>query len=118
MNNLWNKVFRLNFSMIKTVQELNVALNKGPALVDFYATWCGPCRVLSPILDRVVESSKQSIPNLQLIKIDVDHAAELATHYNISSLPTVIYFQNGKQVGSFMGARDEKFITNFIANPQ
>ena len=66
-----------------------------PTLVDFYATWCGPCKMQAPILEEV----KQNVGDkANIIKIDVDKNQELAARYNVQSIPTLIMFKNGKAV--------------------
>ena len=65
-----------------------------PVLVDFYAEWCGPCQIMKPRLLDVMERMGDDI---QVIQIDVDKEKELATHFRISSVPTLIIFKNGKQ---------------------
>ncbi len=66
-----------------------------PLLVDFYATWCGPCQMLSPILMDVKDTFKDRI---SIIKIDVDKNQDVAAHYRIKGVPTMMLFQNGKQL--------------------
>ncbi|MDE6229453.1 MAG: thioredoxin [Muribaculaceae bacterium] len=66
-----------------------------PTLVDFYATWCGPCKMQAPILEQV----KQSVGDkANIIKVDIDRNAELANRYRVQSVPTLIIFQNGEPV--------------------
>ena len=64
-----------------------------PVLVDFYATWCGPCQMMSPILEQV---SAQMKNRLQVVKIDTDKYPRLASQYQIQALPTLILFKNGQ----------------------
>lgn len=64
-----------------------------PVLVDFYATWCGPCQMMSPILDQVGASLRD---RLQVVKIDTDKYPNLATKYRIEALPTLVLFKNGQ----------------------
>ena len=66
-----------------------------PVLVDFYATWCGPCKMLAPVLKQVKEELGDRI---KIIKIDTDKNQELASKYQVRSVPTMILFQNGKQL--------------------
>ncbi|KAJ1672123.1 hypothetical protein EV182_007281, partial [Spiromyces aspiralis] len=77
---------------------------KVPTLVDFYADWCGPCRMLAPILAKAVEKDSR----VQLVKINIDENSEAAQEYSIASLPTVIAFHNGKPVDQFVGLRNQK----------
>ncbi|KAI9341173.1 thioredoxin-like protein [Obelidium mucronatum] len=88
-----------------------IEAGNSPVLVDFYADWCGPCRMLAPILTKAV-----SQPNSQtfLVKVNVDEAVKTAGEYRIASLPTVGLFKDGKLVDQFVGVRDEKFVKAFI----
>jgi thioredoxin len=71
-----------------------------PVLVDFYATWCGPCRMIAPILDQVQVMLKGK---LQVVKIDTDRYPELASQYEIHALPTLVLFKNGQSVDRIEG---------------
>lgn len=66
-----------------------------PVLVDFYATWCGPCQMMAPILDKV---NNQLRGRLQVVKIDTDKYPQLASQYEIHALPTLVLFKNGQPV--------------------
>ena len=70
-------------------------------VVDFFATWCGPCKKLSPTLDEVSEELGEQV---NIVKVDVDESEDLAMNYGIRSVPTVLFFQNGQQVDKFVGA--------------
>lgn len=71
-----------------------------PVLVDFYATWCGPCQMMAPILEQV---NKQLKDRLQVVKIDTDKYPELASQYHIYALPTLVLFKNGEPVDRMEG---------------
>ena len=73
---------------------------KTPVFVDFYADWCGPCKVTSPLIDEISEENK----DMKFVKIDVDQNADLASQYSIFSIPTFIIFKEGKVVNQFVGA--------------
>jgi protein disulfide-isomerase len=71
-----------------------------PVLVDFYATWCGPCQMMSPIVDQVNAQMKD---RLQVVKIDTDKYPQLASEHHIHSLPTLVLFKHGKQIDRIEG---------------
>ena len=81
-------------------------------LVDFFANWCGPCKILTPVLESVIKEDKKAI----LIKVNVDEAPKISEKYQVTSLPTVKAFKGGKEVGSFVGARDKAFVKKFISS--
>ena len=72
-----------------------------PVMIDFWAEWCGPCKVLSPIID---ELAKDYEGKVKVGKVDVDDQGGLSMRYNIMSIPTVKFFKAGKQVGELIGA--------------
>jgi len=71
-----------------------------PVLVDFYATWCGPCKTLSPVLDQMKETY---LGKAEIVKIDIDENFELASKYNIRSVPTIMIFKNGEIIKTMNG---------------
>lgn len=74
-------------------------------LVDFWATWCGPCQMLSPILSEIAEQYKSKI---KVGKVNVDEYRELAIRYEISSIPTILVFKDGKIINTFVGFCNKK----------
>ena len=80
--------------------DREVLQDSGTVLVDFWATWCGPCRMLAPILE---ELSGQH-PELKIVKVDVDENRDLALQYGIESIPTLLVFKNGQVVNKSVGA--------------
>lgn len=73
-----------------------------PVLVDFFATWCGPCKMLAPILEQL---SEQTGDQAKVFKVDVDQSPELAAEYGISSVPTLIVFKEGQAAETSVGAK-------------
>ena len=82
-------------------------------VVDFFATWCGPCKKLSPTLDEVSEEFGDRV---NIVKVDVDESEDLAMTYGIRSVPTVLFFKNGQQVDKFVGALPKSEIVSKIEN--
>lgn len=78
-----------------------------PVLVDFYATWCGPCKALAPVLKQVKESVKNEA---SIIKIDIDKNPNLATKLNVRGVPTLILYKNGKSIWRQSGVVSKKLI--------
>ncbi len=72
---------------------------QGQVLVDFWATWCGPCQMLAPVIDEIGNEKKE----LKIVKVDVDSEAELAAKYNVSGIPTVLIFNKGVLVDTIVG---------------
>lgn len=79
-------------------------------LVDFYADWCGPCKMLSPIVDEVANE----ISDVKVCKINVDEARNIAENYDIMSIPTLLVFKNGNVVNSSLGLVDKRKILDLI----
>ena len=83
-----------------------------PVLVDFWAPWCGPCKTLTPALEKLVLEAKGKI---KLVKIDIDQNPEIATQMRVQSIPAVFAFVDGKPIDGFMGALPESQLRQFIA---
>ena len=84
-------------------KSFNEAIASGVTLVDFWATWCGPCRMQAPILDSF-EAEMGSTVNVG--KVDVDEEPDIAQRFNIFSIPTIIVFKDGKEVARTVGVTD------------
>lgn len=80
--------------------EKIIAQNGKTVLVDFWATWCGPCRMIAPVLEEVAKER----PDVTVCKVDVDEERELALEYGVSSIPTLLVFRDGKVVNQSIGA--------------
>ncbi len=77
-----------------------------PVLVDFWASWCYPCRMLSPIIEELAKEYNDK--SIKIAKLNVDEAPEIAARFNIMSIPTLIFFKNGKAVEQITGVQDKK----------
>ena len=104
-----SKVIDINQTQFQTeVLDSNL-----PVLVDFYATWCPPCRALGPILDRLAEEFAGQI---KLVKINSDEEPSLAEAYDVTGLPTVVFFEAGEDVGQFSGLPQESALREQLKN--
>ncbi len=91
--------------------EFEKEIQKGVVLVDFHANWCGPCRMLAPVLETVAKEVKGKAT---IGKIDIDSEQKTAAHFQITSVPTMILFKNGKEVNRLVGLRNAEAIKDFI----
>lgn len=80
--------------------ETEVLKSNLPVLIDFYATWCPPCRALAPVLDRMAEEFAGQV---KIVKINSDEEPELAQSFNVTGLPTLVFIQNGEKLGQSAG---------------
>ena len=92
-------------------EDFNEEIKDKLVLVDFYATWCGPCRMMHPIIEEVAKEEK-----IKVIKVDVDKHDELARNYGIMSIPTLVVMKNGKIVQRVSGARPKEAILEMLFN--
>ena len=79
-------------------------------LVDFFATWCGPCQTMHPVMEKIAEERT----DIKICKIDVDQEMELAMQYKVVSIPTFLVFKNGKVVNRTMGAKPQSEIEELL----
>ncbi len=82
-----------------------------PVVCDFFATWCGPCRMLAPVMDKV---SAEFADKAVVVKVDIDQNAELAVRYGIMSIPLVAVFKNGEKTADLLGYTDANGMTEFL----
>ncbi|KAK4872633.1 hypothetical protein RN001_014662 [Aquatica leii] len=85
--------------------------SKEPVIVDFFATWCGPCRALEPRLENVVAKRKDKI---SLAKVDIDCFGEIAAKYEVGTIPALVVFRNGKVEERLIGLQDEDKLSHWV----
>lgn len=91
-------------------QEFGQMTANGIVVVDFYATWCGPCKMLGPVLEELASDRSE----INIVKMDIDQNSELAKSYGIMSVPTLLLFQDGKMVSKQVGFMPKELITKWI----
>ena len=90
--------------------EGEVLKSEGTVLVDFYADWCGPCKMMSPVIDTIAEE----VSNVKVGKINVDENPDLAEKYNVMSIPTIMVFKAGNPVKTFVGVTAKSQIVDAL----
>ena len=88
---------------VNNLNEFNEKIASGRVLVDFFATWCGPCRMVSPIIDEIAEENEHIVVG----KVDVDAQSELATQFQVYSIPTLVVLKDGKVLKQSTGAKSK-----------
>lgn len=97
--------------LIQTEEELNKHLKENKhVLVDFSATWCGPCKFLAPVLEKL----EKELTNVKFLKIDIDASQTLAEKHQIRSVPTIEIYNSAAKKADFSGFRPESFVKKFI----
>ena len=86
-------------------------VKSGVTLVDFFASWCGPCRTLAPILEKILKELKEKVT---LLKIDVDENQKIPDKLRVTSVPTLILYKDGKELKRLSGIKDEEALKIFI----
>lgn len=86
-------------------------ISKGITLVDFYATWCGPCRMIAPIVEQLANQLKGKV---NVAKLDIDQAQQTTAALQITSVPTIIIFKDGQEVKRVVGVKDLDYLLNLV----
>lgn len=97
--------------IVKSEEEFNSIIEEGVTLVDFFAVWCGPCKMLAPIVEEISEEYEGKV---KVCKVDVDEIDALAYKYGIRSIPTLMYFKDGKLKDTVVGFQDKKSICDSL----
>ncbi len=95
-----------------TSKDFNEFIEAGVGVVDFYADWCGPCKILSPIIEQIAKDMKE----IKFGKIDVDKEQELAQRFEVMSIPTLIFFKKNEQADRAVGVISKEEIIKKIKN--
>ena len=88
--------------------EKEVLNSNKTTIIDFYADWCGPCKMMSPIIDNIADE----IDNIKVGKLNVDETEIIASQYDVTSIPTIIIFKNGRETKRFVGVTSKEDILN------
>ena len=86
--------------------EVEVLQSEQPVIVDFWAEWCGPCRAVAPVLDKIAEERAE----LRVVKVNIDEEPELAQRYGVMSIPTILLFKEGEPAAAAIGAQPKSML--------
>ncbi len=106
--NFWEKEMALSFSDSNFDSE--VLQSNVPVVVDFWAPWCGPCKLVGPVIDQLANENE----GVKIGKLNVDESGEIAERYGISSIPAILLFKNGQVVDSVVGAQPKAALQKMI----
>jgi thioredoxin 1 len=90
-------------------EDFNELISKGTVLVDFYAEWCGPCKMMSPVLESISDK-------INIVKVDIDKFEKLSNEYRIMSVPTLMFFKDGNKISEIVGFHTEDELNEIIDN--
>ena len=93
-----------------TKENFDAEVAQGKALIDFWASWCGPCRMLSPVVDEIAEEND----GFKVCKVDVDDQPELAQRFGVMSIPTLVVIKDGKVTNRTVGAQPKEQILSLL----
>ena len=101
-----NELYLNNNNFHKEIKEANL-----PVMVDFYADWCGPCKMMSPIIEQLAQEYEGKV---KIFKLNVDEAREIAGEFGITGIPSVLIFKDGERVDQFTGALPKTQIEEYL----
>lgn len=90
--------------------EAEVVNCENPVLIDFWASWCGPCKMLSPVIDQIAQEND----DIKVCKVNVDECPELAQAFGVMSIPTLVVFKDGQQVNKAVGVKSKAAILDML----
>ncbi len=92
-------------------ENFDETISKGVTLVDFYADWCGPCRMIAPIVEELAEEMRDKAT---IAKLDIENAQKSAQNFQVTSIPTIILFKDGQEVERIVGLKDKAALKSLI----
>lgn len=97
--------------IVGTSENVKGLIEEGKTtIVDFYADWCGPCKVLGPVLDKIAADN----PEINIVKVNVEDNSDLSTEFEVRSIPAVFIFKNGELTDKFVGAKNKEDIISLL----
>ena len=93
-------------------QNFQETVQSGITLIDFFAEWCGPCKMVAPIIEELANEEQ----DVKIAKADVDTCQQLAMQHQITSVPTMVLYKDGKEVNRLLGVKDKEALKSFIAS--
>jgi thioredoxin 1 len=101
-----------NLTEVGSAREFEEAVEDGEVLVDFYADWCGPCKRMEPAVEEVAEEVADE--GVRVLKVDIDENPKAASAYGVRSVPTLVFFDDGKAVRRAVGAKSPEELRDFV----
>jgi thioredoxin 1 len=106
MNNIAKVPNSKNIRVLDNKNFKNI-IGRGVVLVDFWAPWCGPCKMIAPVLNEIAETESDKVT---IAKVNVDHQQDLAGKFKVKNIPTLIMFKDGKEINRFVGYKPKRFL--------